>query len=120
MRPRVRSYGESSTRTLSPGRMRMKCLRILPEMWARTWCLFSSCTRNIALGRFSTTVASTSIASSFFDKLVCFLGAGLIQSHSFQGSNGDAEHPGALLGDRHGILEMRRQRSVGGACRPAI
>src|SRR5574341_387395 len=44
----------------------MKCLRILPEMCASTWCwLSSSSTRNIALGRVSRTLAMTSIASSF-------------------------------------------------------
>ena len=32
IRPRVRSYGESSTATRSPGRMRIKFLRIFPEM----------------------------------------------------------------------------------------
>src|SRR5262249_43956541 len=36
IRPRVRSYGESSTATLSPGRMRIKFLRILPETCAST------------------------------------------------------------------------------------
>src|SRR3954470_23130427 len=65
MRPRERSYGDSSTFTLSPGRMRMKCIRIFPEMCARTLCPLSSCTRNIALGKGSITVPSTSIASSF-------------------------------------------------------
>src|SRR5215813_7123220 len=44
--------------------MRMKFLRILPETCARTWCLFSSSTRNMALGNGSITVAITSIASS--------------------------------------------------------
>src|SRR5215468_608172 len=44
--------------------MRMKFLRILPETCARTWCLFSSSTRNIAFGSGSITVAMTSIASS--------------------------------------------------------
>ena len=29
-RPRVRSYGESSTKTRSPGKMRMHYIRILP------------------------------------------------------------------------------------------
>src|SRR5215471_522832 len=64
MRPRVKSYGESSTATLSPARIRMKFLRILPETCARTWCLFSSSTRNIAFGNGSITVAMTSMASS--------------------------------------------------------
>ena len=36
IRPRVRSYGDSSTVTLSPGRILMKCIRILPEMCAST------------------------------------------------------------------------------------
>src|SRR3954451_12062783 len=62
--PRFRSYGDNSTATLSPGRMRMKFLRILPETCASTWCLFSSSTRNMALGSGSTTVTMTSIASS--------------------------------------------------------
>src|SRR6266851_4754795 len=65
MRPRVKSYGESSTATLSPARMRIKFLRILPETCARTWCLFSSSTRNMAFGSGSITVAMTSMASSF-------------------------------------------------------
>src|ERR1041385_8190669 len=64
IRPRVRSYGESSTATLSPGRMRIKFLRILPETCASTWCLFSNSTLNMALGNGSRTVAITSIASS--------------------------------------------------------
>src|SRR6187549_3312910 len=46
--------------------MRMKCLRILPEICASTWCwLSSNSTRNIALGKISSTFAMTSIASSF-------------------------------------------------------
>src|SRR4029077_16928846 len=64
IRPRFRSYGDNSTATLSPGKMRMKFLRILPETCASTWCLFSSSTRNIALGSGSITVAITSMASS--------------------------------------------------------
>jgi len=66
MRPRLRSYGDNSTSTRSPGRIRMKCLRIFPETCASTWCsLSSSATRNMALGRVSRTLAITSIASSF-------------------------------------------------------
>src|SRR5213594_2467299 len=45
--------------------MRMKFLRIFPEMCARTTCLFSSSTLNMAFGSVSTTVPTTSIASSF-------------------------------------------------------
>ena len=36
IRPRLRSYGLSSTATRSPGKMRMKFLRILPETWVNT------------------------------------------------------------------------------------
>src|SRR5258706_102907 len=44
----------------------MKCLRILPETCASTWCwVSSSSTRNIAFGKVSRTLAMTSIASSF-------------------------------------------------------
>src|SRR5881397_2459837 len=45
--------------------MRMKFLRIFPEMCARTTCLFSSSTLNMAFGSVSTTVPTTSMASSF-------------------------------------------------------
>src|SRR6185436_6967827 len=65
IRPRVRSYGDSSTLTRSPGRIRMKFMRILPLTCASTRCPLSSSTRNIAFGSGSTTVPSTSIASSF-------------------------------------------------------
>src|SRR5678809_482573 len=50
MRPRLRSYGDSSTRTLSPGTTRMKFIRIFPEICARTAWPFWSSTLNIALG----------------------------------------------------------------------
>ena len=43
----------------------MKCIRIRPEICAKTTCLFSSSTLNIALGKGSTTVPSTAIVSSF-------------------------------------------------------
>src|SRR5437773_11199329 len=67
MRPLLRSYGESSTSTLSPGTTRMKFIRIFPEMCARTSCPFWSSTLNIALGRASDTVPSTSMTSLFDD-----------------------------------------------------
>src|SRR5262245_11716796 len=63
MRPRERSYGDSSTRTRSPGRIRMKFIRSLPLMCASTRCLFSNSMANIAFGSGSMTVPSTSIAS---------------------------------------------------------
>src|SRR3954470_13667294 len=69
MRPRVRSYGESSTRTRSPGRIRMKFIRSLPLIWARTRWPFSSSIANIVFGNGSMTVPSTSIASFFATRL---------------------------------------------------
>src|SRR5262249_7422800 len=64
MRPFVRSYGESATVTVSPGRMRMKCFRILPAMWAMISCPLSSFTRNCVLARACVTLPWTSIESS--------------------------------------------------------
>ena len=49
---------------LSPGRMRIRCILIFPELWASTLWPFSSSTRNIAFGSGSTTVPSSTIASS--------------------------------------------------------
>src|SRR6202142_1157145 len=63
IRPRGRAYGDNSTRTRSPGRIRMKFIRSLPLMWARTRWPFSSSTANIVFGSGSITVPSTSIAS---------------------------------------------------------
>src|SRR4051794_19560478 len=65
MRARLRSYGETSTRTRSPGRMRMRKRRILPAQWPSTSWPLSSCTRNIAFGSASTTSPSNSTFSSF-------------------------------------------------------
>src|SRR4030042_1001298 len=53
--PRLKSYGESSNFTLSPGSIRIKCMRILPETWASTRWPFSNSTLNIALGSASVT-----------------------------------------------------------------
>jgi len=61
----VRSYGESSTETLSPGTILMKCLRILPEMCARTLRWPGRSTRNIVPGKTCVTVPSVMICSSF-------------------------------------------------------
>ena len=61
----VRSYGESSTETLSPGTIRIKCLRILPEICARTLRWPGRSTRNIVPGKTCVTVPSVMICSSF-------------------------------------------------------
>src|ERR1700674_5076886 len=132
MRPRFRSYGESSTATLSPARMRMKFLRILPETCASTWCLFSSSTRNIALGNGSITVAMTSIASSLeFPESPFFfssrIGLAIISrvptdQSKVQPLQLSPRRPGHLFrarqnprpvgGNRHGVLEMRRGAAI--------
>src|SRR3954471_16457836 len=65
MRARFRSYGETSTRTRSPGRMRIRNRRIFPATWPRTSWPLSSCTRNMAFGSASTTSPSNSTFSSF-------------------------------------------------------
>src|SRR6516165_503683 len=64
MRLFLRSYGDSERVTVSPGRMRMKCLRILPEMWATTSCPLSRRTRKCVLASAAVTLPWTSIASS--------------------------------------------------------
>lgn len=64
MRALARSYGDISTFTLSPTLMRMKFLRILPEMWARTSWPFGNATRNIVPGKTCVTVPVNSIGSS--------------------------------------------------------
>ncbi len=64
IRPLERSYGESSTFTLSPGIIRIKCMRILPAKCAKTIWPLSSLTLNWALGNASSITPSTSIESS--------------------------------------------------------
>src|SRR3954452_12591762 len=63
-RARVRSYGETSTRTRSPGFTRMRARRMRPAMWASTEWPLSSSTRNIRLGRDSSTTPSRDSFSS--------------------------------------------------------
>src|SRR6266849_2478381 len=140
IRPRLRSYGESSTATLSPARMRMKFLRILPETCARTWCLFSSSTRNIAFGSGSTTVAITSMASSLeFPESPFFfssrMGLDIISRVYQSGAKARRLHllprrpghlfrprqnPGPVRGDRHGVLEVRRGAAIRRFCHPLV
>src|SRR6185437_250068 len=65
IRPRVKSYGETSIRTRSPARTRMRNRRMLPPSVVRTvWVSFTA-TRNVALGSTSVTVPSSSMASCF-------------------------------------------------------
>src|SRR5215467_518246 len=136
MRPRVRSYGESSTATLSPARIRMKFLRILPETCAKTWCLFSSSTRNMAFGNGSITVAMTSMASSFgfpesplspfFFSSNCFaiFSCSTLSAHPLPRRPshlfGACQNPRPVRGDRHRVLEVRRGTAVSRFRRPLV
>lgn len=66
IRPLVRSYGDNSTRTLSPGTMRIKFFLIRPATCAKTSVPVSNCTRKRVFAKAAVTVPSTSNASSFF------------------------------------------------------
>src|SRR5258706_5614307 len=122
--------------------MRMKFLRILPETCARTWCLFSSWTRNIAFGSGSITVAIPTMASSCeFPESFFFLSSSglaissrklpLLQNlrtnpppKKLPGRAGHIlgprENQRAVRGDRDGVLEMRRRTAIGGFRYPLI
>src|SRR3954468_4546394 len=87
--------------------MRMWFIRILPDTWARTLWPLSISTRNIALGRGSITLPSTSIASSFL--LITFrfhLSPGSWMGASY-GSESDCRRDG-LEGrsDRHSAARV--------------
>src|SRR3954447_12635419 len=64
MRPRLRSYGDNSTFTLSPGLMRMRKRRILPQVYASVSWPLSSPIRYIPERNDSSTSPSNSIFSS--------------------------------------------------------
>src|SRR5215470_10262826 len=109
--------------------MRIKFLRILPETCAKTWCLFSSSTRNMAFGNGSMTVAMTSMASSFgfpesplspfFFSSNCFaiFSCSTLSSHPLPRRPGHVlwarQNPLSVRGDRHGMLEVRGRAAIG-------
>src|SRR6201988_5146153 len=117
-------------------------------MWAKTLCPFSSSTRNIAFGRGSTTVPSTSMTSSF-GTLPLFPSNGFSPSgrtceHGLQKGRSNSiratvekclrglcckpyrlalQHRQDLrpvLGDGDRVLEVSRQRPVGGHHGPPV
>src|SRR5229473_3911697 len=118
----------------------MKFLRILPETCARTWCLFSSSTRNIAFGSGSITVAMTSMASSLeFPESPFFfssrIGLAIVSRVPTDRSKDRPLHllprrPGHLFrprqnprpvgGNRHGVLEVRRGAAIRGFRHPLV
>src|SRR3989304_8238357 len=87
----------------------MKFIRILPDTWASTRCPFSSSTRNMALGRGSTTVPSPSIASSL-----------VIRSSHRRPRLHARQDLWAVLRDGDGVLEVSGQAAVLGDRRPAV
>src|ERR1700684_2377157 len=96
--------------------MRMKFFRMRPETCARTWCLFSSSTLNIAFGNVSTTVAITSIASSFDNPYPDSARDSYpVGSHCLLRQNYSA-----LIRHHDGVLEMSAQASIFGYRRPAV
>src|SRR5256885_11238649 len=100
-------------------------------MWVRTLWPLSSSTRNMALGKGSTTVPSTSIAS-FFAKLPGTLPntpkaaqACLPEPQQKYRRSTWKRLPGGqdlwtVIGDGDGVLEVRRQGSVRGDHGPAV
>src|SRR6266852_76051 len=105
MRARSRSYGETSTRTRSPGRILIRNRRILPATCPRTTCPLSSLTRNMAFGSASTTSPSNSTFSSL-GKLMALdrpdvrgLRALLALAHLELHPSALGERPEALAGD---------------------
>ena len=65
IRPFVRSYGDISIVTLSPGSIRILFILSFPLMWAIMMWSFCNVTLKVVLGNTSTTVPSTSIISDF-------------------------------------------------------
>src|SRR5690242_4538215 len=135
MRPRVRSYGDSSTRTRSPGRIRMKFIRSLPLMCARTRWPFSSSTANIVFGSGSITVPSTSIASFFANLAPWSLFSnecrpGWADTRTVRiSTTANSDNPAisdagedlrATGGDGDGVLEVGGQRAVPRRDRPVV
>jgi len=99
----------------------MKFFRIFPEICARTWCLLSNSTRNIALGKASSTVATTSIASSLAisvnppQRAACLPGATgraalLLKRQNIR----------AIAADRHHVLEVGGECAVGRHRSPVV
>src|ERR1700674_5818985 len=111
--------------------MRIKFLRIFPETCARTWCLFSSSTLNMALGRGSRTTAITSIASSLLIQFSSQLSVLSSQSKApgspLRTENRELrtafslrQNHRSIFRHRHAMLKMRAETAVGGDCRPLV
>src|SRR6266566_2920283 len=109
-------------------------MRIFPEMCVRTLCPLSNSTRNMAFGRGSTTVPSTSMASFFAKAPGIPLdmpkdAPGWCPERTASiGGRGEDRLPAvsggqdlvAVLGDRDRVLEVRGEALVGGDHRPPV
>src|SRR3954453_16092688 len=113
MRARSRSYGESSTRTRSPGRIRIRKRRILPATCPSTVWPLSSWTRNMAFGSASTTSPSNSTLSS-----LAMRGAPYRQRPGPPGPNVRRLATDAAVGDRADRGEIRAGVSGSGLRSP--
>lgn len=72
IRPRVRSYGEISIKTLSLGNTLIERVRIFPPKWHRTMLSFANLTLKNALGSASSTTPSHVIPLVFSLFCLCF------------------------------------------------
>src|SRR4051812_41197241 len=93
----------------------MKFLRMRPETWARTRCLLSSSTRNIALGNGSNTVPITSIESSLLIHSLRALSRRRSQTFLIRG-----QYQRAIFRYRDAVLEVRAEAAIFRHRRPFI
>src|SRR5918993_307588 len=106
-------------------------------MCASTLCPFSSSTRNCVLGSASVTVPSTSMTSSLTKDLLFSTSYKMTEAKRISYHAGPAsptgegrilplcvpvsrQHPGAVLGDGDGVLEVGREGAVGGVYGPPV
>src|SRR5579871_6593242 len=115
--------------------MRMKFFRIFPETCASTWCLFSSSTRNMALGSGSRTTAMTSIASSLLIRSLHIFRSLAQTARDFDSGLRLRSHPPdsstyfvkslrqndrTVFGDRDTMFKVRAETSVRGDRCPLV
>lgn len=109
IRPRVRSYGDNSTSTRSPGRILMKFIRIFPDARANTSWPFGSSTLNVVFGKASLTRPSTSIASFLAKCLPGFRLQGFKHQSNAERAKSTSLSQRSKITDRLGYGAMTRQ-----------
>src|SRR5205085_5772733 len=117
--PRERSLSESSTPTRLPATSRTKWVPRRSATWARTLTPFSSSTRYIPLGRASRTRPSTTSGGPGTSGY-CTGNVARSNCNAPARAVRGGQHARAVLGDGDGVLEVGRQRAVGGAHGPAV